>query len=76
MSLVCPDNCQILQHEFFLQFCPCDMLQRVQLVELCGTCCRDKMFQECDVKLCQTVMNGYGNYISTGAASQIVVCPL
>ena len=40
-----------------LQFCPRDMSFEVQLVELCGTCCRDKTLQGCDVPSCAQLCN-------------------
>ena len=31
---MCPDNFKIVQHDFCGNFCPCDMLHRVQIVKL------------------------------------------
>ena len=42
-----------------LQFCPRDMSHEVQLVELCGTCCKDKTLQGCDVPLCALLCNAF-----------------
>ena len=42
-----------------LQFCPRDMSHEVQLVELCGTCCRDKTLQGCDVPSCALLCNAF-----------------
>ena len=39
------------------QFCPHDMSHDVQLVELCGTCCRDKTLQGCNVPSCARLCN-------------------
>ena len=42
-----------------LQFCPRDMSHEVQLVELCGTCCRDKTLQGCDVPSYALLCNAF-----------------
>ena len=42
-----------------LQFCPHDMSHEVQLVELCGTCCRDKTLQGCDVPSCAQLCKAF-----------------
>ena len=42
-----------------LQVCPRDMSHEVQLVELCGTCCRDKTLQGCDVPSCALLCNAF-----------------
>ena len=51
--LVCPDNFKLMLQEGFGQFCPRDMLLRVQLIELYGTCRREKMLQGSNIPFCE-----------------------
>ena len=60
----CSDTSPCVSSYFYLratqilpQLCPRDMSHEVQLVELCGTCCRDKTLQGCDVPSCALLCN-------------------
>ena len=59
-----------------LQFCPRDMSHEVQLVELCGTCCRDKTLQGCDVPssalLCNAFMLQNQHFSQSQATTKII----
>ena len=47
--LVCPDNSNIRScNMIFSAILSLGNAAEIQLVELCGTFCRDKMMQECD----------------------------